>query len=180
MIVQEPIDEEFIAKWQPQYERFARDQAVYGQLVKRVGGEVRRHGSLTRPTFIRLVEWKSPRIRPIFERRDYAEYSEGIAAALQAPGDEKLAVLDALHGVGAPVASTILHFIYPDEYPIIDFRTADALYHFGLLESPVVSRKRYPEFRRAILEIREKNVGCSLRDIDLALFVYHKVELSRK
>lgn len=176
----ELIDEAFIAKWQPQYDRFARDQTAYEQLVRLVDGEISRHGSLTRPTFIRLIEWKSPRIRPIFERRDYAEYREGVAAALLAPEDEKLPALDALHGIGAPVASTILHFIYPDDYPIIDFRTARALYQFGLITSPVVSGKKYPGFRKAILEIREKTGGYSLREIDLALFTFHKVKLSEK
>lgn len=39
----------------------------------------------------------------------------------------KIEMLDDLPGIGIPVASAILHFIKPDRFPIVDFRTVEAL-----------------------------------------------------
>jgi hypothetical protein len=168
------IDGPFIEKWESVFDSSARDRTVYDKLVSRVKRDVEKYGYITRPTFIQLVNWKSARIRPIFENRDFKEYRAGIKKCLAADDDEKMAILDELHGVGAPVASTILHFTYPDRFPVIDFRTAETLYHFGYIESPRVSAKKYAIFRDAILRIREQCPQYSLRQIDMALFAFNK------
>jgi hypothetical protein len=84
-----------------------------------------------------------------------------------------------LRGIGAPVGSTILHFIYPDRFPVIDVRTCEALYHHGYIASTTRDVKRYPDFRKAILGIQKQYGQYSLRQIDKALFAYHKLELSK-
>jgi hypothetical protein len=175
----DPIDDTFIEKWQNMFATSLRDQAAYDELVSHVRSDMEKHGCITGQTFIRLINWKSPRIRPIFEKRGYKEYQPIIKKCLVADDDDKMAILDDAYGIGAPVASTILHFTYPDLFPIIDFRTAEALYHFGLIESPKVNAKRYAEFRDAILDIRKRHDRWSLRQIDMALFAYDKKELSR-
>ncbi len=156
-----------------------RDQASYDELVLKVGTDIEKHVCITEQTFIRLINWKSPRIRPIFEKRGYKEYRQIIKKCLVAEDLDKMAILDGAYGIGAPVASTILHFIYPDRFPIIDFRTAETLFYFGYIESPKVSAKGYMAFRDAILQIQKQYPEYSLRQIDMALFAYDKKELSR-
>ncbi len=173
------IDDAFIEKWQKIFTSSPRDLASYDELALRVRTDIEKYGCITKPTFIRLINWKSPRIRPIFESRGYEKYRQAIKKCLAAEDHDKMAILDDAYGIGAPVASTILHFIYPDRFPIIDFRTAEALYHFGRIESPKVSAKRYAAFREAILDIRKQHSGWSLRQIDMALFAFDKKELSR-
>ena len=173
------IDDTFIENWQNSFASSPRDQAAYDGLLVKVRAEIEDHGCISEETFIRLINWKSPRIRPIFEKRGYEEYRLAIKKCLIAEEHDKMAILDEAYGIGAPVASTILHFIYPDRFPIIDFRTAEALHHFGLIESPRVSAKGYTAFRDAILDIRKRHDRWSLRQIDMALFAYDKKELSR-
>ena len=173
------IDDNFIEKWQNSFADSPRAQTAYDELRLKVKTEIEKNGCISEQTFIRLINWKSPRIRPIFEKRGYEEYRLAIKKCLAAEEHDKMAILDEAYGIGAPVASTILHFIYPDRFPIIDFRTAEALYHFGLIESPRVSAKGYVAFRDAILDIRKRHDRWSLRQIDMALFAYDKKELSR-
>ena len=175
----DPIDDVFIEKWQKIFASSPRGQASYDELVLQVGADIEKHGCITKRTLIRLINWKSPRIRPIFEKRGFKEYRLCIEECLAAEECDKMAILNSAYGIGAPVASTILHFTYPDRFPIIDFRTAEALYHFGLIASPRVSAKGYAAFREAILDIRKRHERWSLRQIDMALFAYDKKELSR-
>ncbi len=168
------INGPFIANWGKAFDISASGQEAYEELVSQVKRDVEKCGYITKPTLIRLVDWKSSRIRPIFEKRDFREYRAGIKKCLAAGDEEKMARLDGLHGVGAPVASTILHFTYPDRFPIIDVRTAETLYHLGYIESPKVSAKRYAAFRDAIRRIQGQCPQYSLRQIDMALFAYDK------
>jgi thermostable 8-oxoguanine DNA glycosylase len=168
------INVSFMKKWQKMFDSSARDHEAYDQLVLCVKNDIAKHGCITKPTFIRLINWKSPRIRPIFEKRDFAEYEAGIKKCLAADDNEKMAILDELYGIGAPVASTILHFTYPDQFPIIDVRTAEALCRLGYIESSKVSTKRYTAFRDAILCIQKQHPRYTLRQIDMALFAFDK------
>ncbi|MCJ7777147.1 MAG: hypothetical protein MUP16_02385 [Sedimentisphaerales bacterium] len=81
-----------------------------------------------------------------------------------------------LRGVGYPVASTILHFAFPDKYPIMDFRVIRSLlgiepplaYKFELWES-------YCERIRHIT----KKLGISIRTVEKALWKFDKERYSR-
>jgi hypothetical protein len=80
-------------------------------------------------------------------------------------------------GFRVPVTSTVLHFIYPDKFPIMDIRTAEVLYFACKTNSPDRDTyQNYEIFRTVILDIanREK---CSLHNIDRALFAYHRCVL---
>ncbi len=172
------IDDAFIEKWSQKFDGGARGEIKYEQLVTKVKDEICSKGYLTKPVFIDIINWKSPRVRPIFEKGDYRVYKKGIIRCLSENDDDKLPVLMKLDGIGAPIGSTILHFIYPDRFPIMDVRTCEALYYLGYISSKARDGKRYPAFRNAILDIRMRSNGRSLRQIDKALFAYHKLELS--
>lgn len=87
-----------------------------------------------------------------------------------------MAILDELYGIGVPVASTILHFIYPSIFPIMDVRAAEALYYSGYLNAKSRTQNNYANYRRVITDIAQQN-KCSLRELDKALFAYHKKKL---
>lgn len=88
--------------------------------------------------------------------------------------------------VGIPVGSTILHFIYPERFPIIDERVIKALLYFEYLdgEKSVYQLRDYPEsynnYRNMILKIKsEFKEEWNLRQIDKALFAFGKYGLNR-
>ena len=174
------IDHSFISIWHPRYDEIASDQAEYTSLVILTDKEIQEKGTISRETFIRILNWKSPRVKGIVRLNEFSAYKEGFRAAYGAEENEKLKTLLQLHGIGAPVGSTILHFIYPSSFPIIDIRTAETLHYAGRIESKSTDFSHYASFRSEMLRILRDNPGFSLRDIDRALFAYHKAYLSLK
>ena len=76
-----------------------------------------------------------------------------------------------LSGILDPVASTILHFMYPDKFPIKDVRTVGTLRDKDLLGEKV----SYKDYRTEIFKIYDNCKGeFSLRQIDRALFTYNE------
>ena len=172
------IDDSFIQQWHPLYDTTEDDEQDYQEIVAAVERKVLQTGTITKPTFIRILEWKAARLKGIVKLNQYDTYAETIRSAIQSPEEYKLAMLTSLYGVGVPVASTILHFIYPDDFPIMDVRTAEVLFCGHYIESVQRDEKHYPPFRAAILGIKRQYPQWSLRQIDRALFAYHKMKTS--
>jgi len=173
-----PIDQEFVLLWSPRYDGVGagNDNLEYDNLLKEVSRDIV-HGHISEQTFKRVLNWKSPRLKGIVRLDQFECYNEGIKQALIAPGPEKLRILDDLYGIGVPVASTILHFIYPDTFPIMDIRVTEALCDFGHLTVKSRSQTNYKKFHEIILKI-VKETNCSIRELDRALFAYHKLVIS--
>lgn len=172
------IDDSFIIKWHPRYEETEDDEEEYRQIVASAKEEIRRTGNLSKETFIRILDWKAPRLKGIVRLNNFKLYAEAIKKSLGAPEGQKLIILDNLYGIGAPLASTILHFIYPEKFPIIDIRTVEVLYARGYVKSKLRDARRYPDFKAAILLIRQQFPKWTLRQIDRALFAFHKLTMS--
>ena len=172
------IDDAFIEKWHPRYDEFAHDEQEYQAIIRKISSEFKESGNISGDTFIRILNWKAPRVKGIVRLDEFEVYAKTIGQALQAPEDRKLEILVGLYGIGVPVGSTILHFIYPDRFPIMDIRTAETLHYAERIESKQRDLKRYPPFCSVILDIRQKHHRWSLRQIDRALFAYHKIELN--
>jgi hypothetical protein len=87
----------------------------------------------------------------------------------------RFAALLELEGVGAPTASTLLYFAFPDDYPILDVRALESL--------GVKSRSTYPMgFWLAYLEACRtlaRRSGVSLRTMDKALWQHSKERSDR-
>ena len=173
------IDSTFIEHWAPEYDKIAPDEPEYLSLIERVNQEIKNHKSIPPETLERIINWKSPRAKGTIKWTNYDIYSNAFRETLYPQNPAKMALLVRLPGFGAPVASTILHFIFPDVYPIYDFRTVEVLNRFGYLKSKTVSPSRYPEFQKAIQEIRTRLPHYTLRDIDRALFAYHKINFGK-
>lgn len=174
------IDSAFISTWHPKYDESESDKPEYKTLLAQIRDELNQKGTLSKETFIGVLDWKSPRVKGIVRLNEFAIYEKGIADAVRAGKNQKLGVLCELHGIGGPVGSTLLHLIYPNEFPIIDIRTVETLHRAGLLQSLSTDLARYPAFAREILKIASENPAFSLREIDRALFAYHKMFLSPK
>lgn len=172
------IDDSFIIKWHPLYEETEDDEEEYRQIVASVKEEIRKIGNLSKETFIRILDWKTPRLKGIVRLNNFKLYAEAIKKSLGTPEGQKLIILDNLYGIGAPLASTILHFIYPEEFPIMDIRTVEVLYAGGYIKSKLRDARRYPDFKAAILSIRQQFPKWTLRQIDRALFAFHKLTMS--
>jgi hypothetical protein len=169
------IDDAFIAKWHPKYDETENDESEYQKLVAQVSEEMRSSGTIGKRTFLDIWRWKgaSRAIRHV-RMEDYERYQQCIARVVSERPERKLDALVGLPGVGAPTASTLIHFIHPDSMPIIDVRTAETLSNAGLIRSKRASFRGYEEFQKAISSIRQRCRRWNLREIDRALFAYHK------
>jgi hypothetical protein len=179
------IDDAFIRSWHPKYDQIQTDEAEYNNLVKIVQREIRVTGTISRDTFLAIWKWKGAMrvIRRIRLDQYQSRYAEAFCRAAAAPQERKLGELlrstVKLPGVGAPTGSTIIHFIHPETMPIIDVRTVEALHAPGRVSTKQRDLGHYEEFRRAIDQIRCDCPNWTLREIDRALFAYHKLVMDK-
>jgi hypothetical protein len=135
--------------------------------LEAVGAAVRARGHYTRPEFIEVCAWKTPRSRPRVAANSEAAV---IAATTRALGSDdettRIVALLELNGVGVPTASTLLYVAFPAEYPILDVRALESL--------GVRARSTYPvSFWLAYLDACRtlaRRSGVSLRTLDKALW----------
>lgn len=176
MIPNTIIDDDFIEKWHPLYDNseIGGDYIEYEQIVEKVSSDISSRGTILKSTFYDIINWKSARTKGKL-RSDYTYYEDAIRKVLAVPVQQKLSILIELEGIGVPVGSTILHFIYPLIFPIMDARVTDVLYDFGYLKAKIKSINNYSKYHKVILDI-ESQSKYSLREIDRALFAYDKTK----
>ncbi len=174
------IDDDFIHKWHPLYDTIEDDEEDYLKIIATVKKEIIEKTTITKQTFIKILEWKAARLKGIIRLNEFDIYAEAIKTTIHLTDKQKLANLTNLHGIGVPLASTILHFLFPENFPIMDVRTAEVLWSAGYIESKQRDEKHYFPFRNAILNIQQKHPKWSLRENDRALFAYHKILFSQK
>ena len=167
------LDEEFIDKWA----NIDVGEYEYNNIIKLVKNDIETQHTIIESTFERIMNWKSARSKGNIRKREYEEYKNTFTKILSV--ENKLEKLDDLFGIGVPIASTILHFIYPDIYPIVDFRTVETLQFLGYIDKDIKvsdikgTTEGYYSYRSIIMEIAKK-VKRKLREIDKALFKFHK------
>ncbi|MEA1985753.1 MAG: hypothetical protein U9N13_08920 [Euryarchaeota archaeon] len=153
------------------------DYIDYGKIIKSVSYDVSTQHTLSKSTFYDIINWKSARTKGKL-RSDYNYYADAIRNVLAAPEHQRVSMLVELQGIGVAIGSTILHFIYPEIFPIMDVRVINVLRNFGYLKARVQSISNYKKYHKIILGI-EGQSKYSLREIDRALFAYDKIELNR-
>jgi hypothetical protein len=183
------IDDAFISKWHPKYDELEPgDEKKYDALVHTVDEEMKsKKRTISRETFLDIWKWKGAMrvIRHVRLDEYDSRYAEAFRrAAASEPPERKLAVLlgpgRKLPGVGAPTGSTIIHFIDPENTPIIDVRTVEVLVEARRISTKQRDLEHYEQFRKAIDLIRNDCPERTLRQIDRALFAYHKLVLDKK
>lgn len=179
------IDDAFIAEWERKYDETENDEyetatgwsirPKYRPLITYVAEEMRSCGIVSEATCRRIYTWKAARaINSVMWSQWTDVYAPALREAISAPAERKLLSLRGLRGIGAPTGSTILHFIHPDSMPIIDQRTVGVLFKHKRVLTQRTGFEQYKEFRDAINAIRCKCPRWSLRQLDRALFAYHK------
>lgn len=182
----ERLDEEFIYTWERRYDDHESDEPDYQRLIRRVNRDMEIIGSIDIETFKDIWKWK--KAWRVFGKIDLSlfdtKYRDAFLRASQNLTGNPLQYLcgpsHKLPGIAEPTASTILHFILPSEIPIIDIRTVETL--FFLKRISFVKRSNfyqgYPEFRATISKIHDTFPKFTLRQIDRALFSFHKINRS--
>jgi hypothetical protein len=148
------------------------DAAIEDEVAPRV----RRQGRFSKPDFLRLCAWKTPRSKPLCATNSEEYIEEITRVALSTPSEQlRIEVLTLLRGVSWPTASAILHFGWDNMYPILDFR---ALWSVGIdVRSEGASKLyRFPfwiEYTSYCRNLAD-SVGVNMRTLDRALWQYSK------
>lgn len=134
-----------------------------------VAPAARKRGHLTRPEFVEMCRWKTPRTQPLVKKNPPELVVVATHAALSSHHEDvKIGVLRLLRGVSWPTASVILHFCDRRPYPILDFR---ALWSLGYAKPPAYDLEfwlAYTQFTRDLA----RRTGLSMRSVDRALWQY--------
>lgn len=131
------------------------------------------HRYLDREHFIKLGLWKSKRPKKNYEseENDDLTVTEITKFALSSKNERvKIKSLMVLKGVSWPVASVILHFANPDQYPILDFRV---IWSLGWQQPVQYSFDFWQRYVNELSRIAGEQ-HFSLRDLDKALWQYSK------
>ena len=138
----------------------------------------KKRGYFTKSDLVMVCRWKSPRaIHHIHRNRAGAIRKITALAFATRSEQKKLSLLMSLHGVGVPMASSILMFTNPTRYGVLDIRVWQLLYKMGTVtgnEDGVNFTSI--EWRQYLMLIRscakKHNVGA--RDIERTLFMIHR------
>ena len=140
------------------------DQCISERLKSAVGK------GISREDLQAVAQWKAGgRLRHLIKQNDKDEVPR-VSRAAFAESNEELRIegLFGLIGVSWPMASTILHFVFPERYPIIDRRA------MSTLAGPDPSRFNFEKWKEYFELCRktatEYDVG--MRDLDRALWTY--------
>lgn len=128
-------------------------------------------GHMTREDLIAVARWKwrGGRTRQLCAENTEAEVVEITTASFGATSERlRIGTLLSLRGVQWPMASVILHFTFPDQYPILDVRVMNTVGG-----SPLYTYEKWVDYvglcRRTAAEH-----GVSMRTLDKALWAFDK------
>ena len=114
-------------------------------------------------------KWRGGRTRQLCGENTDEEVEEITAASFTAESERlRIGALLALHGVNWPMASVILHFAFPDRYPILDQRAMRTV--GGSTQYTFVRWKKYVE----LCQKKASEHGIEMRTLDKALWLADK------
>lgn len=147
-------------------DRFAEQDR---ELQFEIGPSAQKRGHFTKPEFLKLCYWKSPRTKSRVAENP-PEYIEEVTRVALSTQVERLRIegLTLLRGVSWPTASVVLHFAHREPYPIIDYR---ALWSLGVAKPPPYTFDYWWEYTQFCRELATK-CGVSMRTLDRALWQY--------
>jgi hypothetical protein len=157
-----------LAEIEPLAARFAYDT---DDEVAAAGAAARQRGHYTKPELVLVCAWKTARSRSRVALNTEA-FVEGITRTALATTDEaeRVLALCALRGVNMPTASVLLHFAFPDRYPIIDWRALESL---GQREQSAYSVDYWVAYVNACRALA-REAGVTMRILDKALWQHSR------
>lgn len=146
-------------------------------IEQEVAPRVREAGYYTRPDFLALARWKTPRTQARCAANPDSFVEEATRTALGAQDERlRIGVLRLLDGVDWPTASVLLHFGSRDPYPILDFR---ALWSLGVETPPAYTFPFWWEYVQECRRLADA-AGVSMRTLDRALWQYSRENQKRE
>jgi hypothetical protein len=169
------ITRENLIKWSRKYDdryRGTNDERTELRLKRIL--EAQRY--LEKHDFIDLCMWKSPRPKKHYESNNADFVKEITQFSLFTENEiNRIMILIELRGVSWPVASVILHFAFPDKYPILGFR---AIWSLGWEKPGIYSFNFWQKYCHKISQISIE-INLSIRTVDKALWEYSKENQER-
>ena len=130
-----------------------------------------RRGYMTRDDLIAVARWKwrGGRTRQLCGKNTQAEVEEITRVSFAAESERlRIGSLLALRGVQWPMASVILHFAFPDKYPILDVRAMNTVGG-----STLYTFEKWLEYLQLCRATAER-YDITMRTLDKALWAFDK------
>lgn len=139
------------------------------EITKDVFPAYERNGFLTKKQFLTVCAWKTPRTKPRCASNDEGLIREVSEIAKKTRSEQlRIQIWTLLAGVSWPTASVFLHFAYPDQYPILDFRALESLKTKVPAQYTFPFWKEYADFCRNL----SRKADVDMRILDKALWMY--------
>jgi len=172
------IDKKFVQQWSSNYDK--KYQGGHDQSEERAIrywlSKQKEPKYLNKEYFVRLGRWKTKRQTSNYKANDESKIIE-VTRSIHQVSDEliKLNILATLRGVSVAVASTILHYLQPNDFPIFDYHARTTLEKAGLWtrKTKDASAQAWLEYVKIMRQLSNQ-LGVSLRNLDKALFAYDK------
>ena len=154
-----------IEAWANRYKVDAPEVEIIETIVPRA----RKAGFLTRPDFLEICAWKTPRTKKLCQRNS-ADYIENVTRiAFSTPYEQlRIGVLNLLVGVSWPTASVFLHLAHTDPYPLLDYR---ALWSLSVDKPPTYNFPFWEKYAIYCRQLAHEN-NLPMRMLDRALWQY--------
>lgn len=137
----------------------------------------RKHRYLNKDIFVRLGRWKTKRQTKNYLRNSDEFIRLTTRKALQKKDEKiKIEILMELYGVSWSVASVILHFAFPNKYPILDFR---AIWSLGFEQPKNYNFYFWQQYINRFRKLCE-DTNLSARTIDRGLWMFSKLNQNYK
>ncbi len=121
--------------------------------------------------FLTICNWKTQRSEPLVAQNSAKEVERSTQEAISSREEaRRMEALIELRGVGVPTASALLHFAYPESYPILDVRALESLGCKGRSQYSVSFWVQYVETCRRLA----RQYGVTVRLLDKALWQHSK------
>jgi CRISPR/Cas system CSM-associated protein Csm4 (group 5 of RAMP superfamily) len=167
-----------IVYWARQYEDHYDPEDKSNE--ERLKNLLKRQRYLTQKNLLDIMDWKAARIKN-YAKENAPSMIVRITRNSFETKDEQgrieslLGQKGGLRGVGYPVASTILHFAFPDRYPIMDFRVIRSL---GMKQPSSYKFDFWENYCKRIKHLSKK-YGLTIRVVEKALWKFDKEQYSR-
>ena len=157
--------------------RLVKDADPAQELMNRLK-HIKSKGYFTKPEFLEMCNWKSPRPRRHFESNSPTKVIE-VSKEVFATEYEKrrIDLLTSLKGVNIPTASAILTLTDPQAYGVIDIRVWKLLYLYkSVTDNPAGTDFSFRHWFHYLKKLRywAERLDVSARAVERTLFEYHK------
>lgn len=162
-----PKNKQRILEYAGKYDTKYDDSAVEDE----IRAWFRKNRYLNKEIFMKICLWKSQRPKKYYERNQEDAIEEVTRFSLATKNElVRVKSLMTLDGVSFPVASTILHFAFPDQYAIMDFRV---IWSLGWEQPQRYTFEFWKRYCNTLVAIAQE-IGVSVRTLDKALWTYSK------